>query len=54
VRALDETNAEDAMVSPEAFRAQPGEMQQTTSGALELELLPHAIVRLDCERKETK
>ena len=54
VRALDETNAEDAMVSPEAFRAQPSEMQQTISGALELELLPHAIIRLDCERKEIK
>jgi hypothetical protein len=49
VRHLDETNAEEAMRSPEDFRALAGEWLQTTGGALQLDLLPFAIVRIDCE-----
>jgi hypothetical protein len=47
VRHLDETNAEDAMRAPEEFRAQAGELRETTSGALELSLPPYAVARID-------
>jgi hypothetical protein len=47
VRHLDETNAEEAMRSPEDFRSQAGELHETSSGALELSLLPHAVARID-------
>jgi hypothetical protein len=47
VRHLNEANAEAAMSSPEDFRAEEGESMQTTGGALELSLLPYAIVRID-------
>ena len=47
VRHLDETNAEEAMRSPEDFRSQAGELHETSSGALELTLLPHAVARID-------
>jgi hypothetical protein len=47
VRHLDETNAEEAMRSPEDYRSQAGELQETTSGALELSLLPYAVARID-------
>lgn len=47
VRCLDETNAEEAMRSPEDFRSQEGELREPASGRLELSLLPYAIVRLD-------
>lgn len=47
VRHLNEANAEAAMSSPEDFRAEEGESMQTTEGALELSLLPYAIVRID-------
>jgi hypothetical protein len=49
VRLLDEGNAEDAMRSPEAFRAEKGELVRTAGGVLELELLPYGIARIDGE-----
>ena len=47
VRHLNETNAQAAMESPEVFRAEAGDLLQTTSGILELDLLPHAIAQID-------
>ena len=47
VRYLDETNAQTAMASPEAFRSETGEIVQTTHGTLELNLPPYAIARID-------
>jgi hypothetical protein len=48
-RRLDETNAERAMVSPEEYRAAPGEPLDARDGELTLDLLPYAVVRLDEE-----
>ncbi|PWH15688.1 MAG: hypothetical protein DDG58_10665 [Ardenticatenia bacterium] len=47
VRSLDETNAEYAMQSPEAFRAQAGEMIPTHTGSCALTLMPYAVVTID-------
>ena len=47
VRHLDETNAQAAMTSPEAFRAEANELVQTANGTLELSLLPYAIAQID-------
>ena len=47
VRHLNETNAQTAMASPEAFRAETGELAQTTNGTLELNMLPYAIAQID-------
>lgn len=47
VRCLDETNAEEAMLAPEAFRAQEGVLQETVDGALKVVLLPYAVARID-------
>jgi hypothetical protein len=47
VRHLDETNAEQAMESPEAFRTEAGQVWPTSAGSLELKLLPYALARLD-------
>ncbi|MBI1928100.1 hypothetical protein HYR99_28130, partial [Candidatus Poribacteria bacterium] len=47
VRYLDETNAETAMQSPEAFRAQAGERLETSDGCVRLELLPYALARIE-------
>ena len=44
---LDETNAEEAMRSPETFRAQTGVEQESVAGKIELKLLPCAIARID-------
>ncbi len=44
---LDETNAEFAMLEPEAFRAQPRESRSTTGGELDLTLRPYAIACID-------
>jgi hypothetical protein len=49
VRLLDETNALAAMTAPEDFRAEVGEETETDGGALELELLPYAVARIDTE-----
>ncbi len=47
VRCLDETNAQYAMASPEAFRAEAGELVEAAEGTLELNLLPYAIAQID-------
>ena len=47
VRVLDETNAEEAMRSPEAFRARAREPVNTQAGELTLELRPYAIARIE-------
>ena len=47
VRHLNETNAQTAMASPEAFREGRGELMQATNGTLELNLLPYAIAQID-------
>ncbi len=47
VRTMDETNAAEAMQNPEAFRAQAGELVQTSEGNLALRLRPFAIARLE-------
>jgi hypothetical protein len=47
VRVLDETNALDAVRSPEDFRGQAGQLLATSAGALELSLLPYAVARID-------
>jgi len=47
LRQLNETNAQKAMLAPEAFRLQPGEALPTSTGTLELDLLPFAIARID-------
>jgi hypothetical protein len=49
VKVLDETCAEEAMRSPEAFLSQPGQTVLTPSGMLELELFPYAITTIDTE-----
>ena len=49
VKYLDETNAEHAMISPEEFRAQPGEQVKAAGRSLTLTLRPYAIARVDCE-----
>ena len=49
VRSLDETNAEEAMQRPEAFREQRGNLADSVSGKIELKLLPFALARIDIE-----
>ena len=44
---LNESNVEQAMQSPEAFRAQTFKKQLTVNGSLKLELLPYALVCID-------
>jgi hypothetical protein len=44
---LDETNAEDAMSTPEAFRARVGEALQGSEGIFQVSLRPFAIARID-------
>ena len=52
VRHLNETNAPTAMASPEAFRAETGELAQTTNGTLALNLLPYAVTQIDANYGE--
>ena len=47
VRRLDETNAQTAMASPEAFRAETGEFVGDAEDTLELNLLPYAVAQID-------
>ena len=47
VRYLNETNAQTAIASPEAFREETGELVQTINDTLELNLLPYAIAQID-------
>ncbi len=44
---MDETNAEEAMSSPEALRARIGEPLQDSGGVLTLSLRPFAIAQID-------
>ena len=47
VRCLDETNAQVAMTSPEAFREETGTLRQTINGTLALNLRPYASAQID-------
>ncbi len=47
VKYLDETNALEAMRSPEAFRARAGTVVEAASGKVELKLAPYAVARVD-------
>jgi hypothetical protein len=47
VRKLNDTNAQEAMLAPEAFRLHEGQVLPASTGRLELELLPYAIARID-------
>ena len=47
VRYLDETNAEEAMRTPEAFAAREGQVVESASAKIELKLLPYALARVD-------
>jgi D-apionolactonase len=47
VRLLDETNVEQAMAEPEAFRSLAGNVVQPTAAKIELQMLPFAIARVD-------
>ena len=47
IRHLNESNIEEAMQSPETFRAQNFKKHVTAKGSLKLELLPYAIVCID-------
>jgi len=51
VKYLDETNAENAMLWPESFRAEVGQLAQPREGELELRLRPFALARIDSETK---
>ena len=47
IRHLNESNVEQAMQSPETFRAQTILKQLTVKGSIKLELLPYALVCID-------
>jgi hypothetical protein len=49
IRYLDETNVEEAMRNPEAFRTQQGVVQESVAGKIELKLLPYALARVDID-----
>lgn len=49
VKVLDETNAEQAMREPEAFRSQPALRTEAGGGSIEFDLRPYAVARLDWE-----
>jgi hypothetical protein len=50
VKTLDESSAERAMTSPEAFREETGSRVQTGGDSLSLEIPPLGIVRIDSRR----
>jgi hypothetical protein len=50
IKRLDASNAERAMRSPEAFRADPGAPMRAPGGRLELVLSPYSLARLDWDR----
>ena len=47
IRHLNEANVEQAIQSPESFRAQSPEEQETVNGTVKLKLLPYALVCID-------
>ena len=50
VRVMDETNAEEAMLAPEAFRQAAGERRTAGNGMLSLDLGPCAVAYVDWVR----
>lgn len=46
-RSLDETNVEEAVRLPEAFRARADELLSSRNGAVRVHLRPYAVIRLD-------
>jgi hypothetical protein len=49
IKHLDAANAIEAMRSPDEFRARIGEPRATIRGAIELEIPPFGVVRIDTE-----
>jgi hypothetical protein len=49
VRQLNSSNAEEAMRSPEEYRAAASGSVGTVSGSLDLDLRPYAIARVDSQ-----
>jgi hypothetical protein len=47
IKTLDETNGEDAMRHPEAYRRDAGTQTEAGADGLRVELLPYAVVRVD-------
>jgi len=47
IKTLDETNVEQAMRDPEAWRAAPGQEARPASDGLPVTLLPYALARID-------
>ena len=47
IRHLNQSNVEQAMQSPEVYRSQNFEKQQTINGSFKFELLPYALVCID-------
>lgn len=48
LRALDETNCEFSMRAPDEFRRRFAPIVETTQGEIDLHILPHGVVRVDC------
>jgi D-apionolactonase len=49
VKRLDASNAEHAMVDPEGYREDRGELRQVEGDRVEVELPPYSIIRVDRE-----
>ena len=49
VKVLDGRNVERAVVDPAAWRAEPGETVLPEEGAVEIELGPYGVARIDAE-----
>jgi hypothetical protein len=47
VKHLNESNAREAMRSPESFRADSGQLLKMSGGQLQLQLLPYSVARID-------
>jgi D-apionolactonase len=52
LRFLDETNLDQAVLEPGRYRASEGHQAQSAGDALQLQLLPFAIARLDWEEPQ--
>lgn len=51
IKRLDASNAERAMRSPEAYRAEPGAPVQDSGGQLEFVLSPYSLARIDWDEE---
>jgi hypothetical protein len=49
LRVLDETNVEEAMREPEAYRKLPEKVLQPVTAKIELTMLPYALARIDID-----